>query len=220
MFGNQVALGDLNLFVLGVAGQPDHLQPVEQRRRHGMEHVRGGDEKHLAQVVFDIEIVIHEHVVLFGIEHFHQGGRRVATEVGRHLVELIEHEDGVYRAGLLHHLDDLARQRANVGAAVAANLGFVTNAAQRQADELASGGAGDRLAQRRFPDARRPHEAQNGPARVLHQAAHREELEDALFDLVETIVVVVEHLLGEREIPDFPRFLFPRHGQQPIDIVA
>ena len=34
-------------------------------------------------------------VVLLGVEHFQQGGRGVAAEVHRHLVHLVEQEDGV-----------------------------------------------------------------------------------------------------------------------------
>ena len=65
-----------------------------------------------------------------GVEHFEERRRRIAAEVHRHLVDLVEHEDGVAGTGLLHHLNDLARERANVGAAVAANLGFIAHAAQ------------------------------------------------------------------------------------------
>jgi hypothetical protein len=45
---DQVALGDLQLFRRGVAGQRDHLHPVAQRARDGVEHVGGGDEDHPA----------------------------------------------------------------------------------------------------------------------------------------------------------------------------
>ena len=70
-----------------------------------MQHVGGGDEEYLAQVVFDIKVMIHEHVILFRIEHFEQRSRGIATEVHRHLVDLIQHDDGVLRARLFHHLD-------------------------------------------------------------------------------------------------------------------
>jgi hypothetical protein len=48
--------------------------------RDRVQHVRRGDEEHLAQVVLDVEIVIDEHVVLFGIEHFEQRRRQVTAE--------------------------------------------------------------------------------------------------------------------------------------------
>ena len=63
------------------------------------------------------------------------------------------------RAGLLHHLDDLAGERADVGAAVAADLGLVAHAAEREAHELAVHRARDRLGERGLADARRAGEA-------------------------------------------------------------
>ncbi len=93
LLADQEALGDLHLFELGVARKADHFHAVLQRRRNGVQHVGGGDEEDLAQIVFDVEVVIHEHEVLFGIEHFEQRGRRIAAEIGGHLVHFVQHED-------------------------------------------------------------------------------------------------------------------------------
>ena len=73
-----------------------------------------------------------------GIEHLEQRRGRVAAEVGAELVDLVEDEHRVARLGAAQALDDLAGQRADVGAAVAADLGFVAHAAERDADELAA----------------------------------------------------------------------------------
>ena len=37
-----------------------------------MHDVRGRNEEHLREVVLDIEVVIHEHVILLWIENFQQ----------------------------------------------------------------------------------------------------------------------------------------------------
>ncbi len=92
LLGNQEALGDFQFFEFGVTGKPNHFHAVLQGGRNGVQHVRGGDEKYLAQVVLDVQIMIHEHVVLFRIEHFEQRRRRIAAEVHRHLVDFIQHE--------------------------------------------------------------------------------------------------------------------------------
>ena len=57
-----------------------------------VQRIRRGDEHHLGQVEIDLEVMIVEGVVLLGIEHFEQRRRRIAAEVHRHLVDLIEHE--------------------------------------------------------------------------------------------------------------------------------
>ena len=127
---DQELLGDLELLFLDVAGQLDDLHAVLERPRDRRERVRGGDEQDLRQVVLEVEVVVVEGLVLLGVEHFEQRRRRVAAEVGRHLVDLVEQEHRVARAGLLQALDDLAGQRADVGAPVAADLGLVAHAAQ------------------------------------------------------------------------------------------
>jgi hypothetical protein len=162
-----------------------------------MQNVGRRDEEDLTQIILHIEIVVNKHKILLGIQHFEQGGRRIAAEIHGHLLHFVQHEDGIARAGLLHHLDDLAGQRADIGAAVAANLGLIPHAAERHAHELAAGGLGDGHAQRGLAHAGRPHEAEDGALGVLHQAAHRQEFQDALFDFLEPVVVGFEHLLGE-----------------------
>ena len=198
---DQVALRDLDLLLLGVAGEANHLQAVLQRLRDRVHHVGGGDEEHRRQVELDVEVVVGEGVVLLRVEHLEQRRRGVAAEVHRHLVDLVEQEHRVARARLLHHLDDLAREGADVGAAVAADLGLVAHAAEREPHELAVRGAGDRAGERGLADAGRPDEAQDRTLRVVDQLAHGQELDDALLDLLEAVVVLVQDLLGGRSGP-------------------
>ena len=133
-----------------------------------MHHVGGGYEEDLRKIVFDVEVVIDEHEVLLGIEHFEQRGGRIAAEVHRHLVDFVQHENRILGAGLLHHLNDLAGQRADVGAAVAADLGFIPHATEGHANELAAGGLGNRHSQRSLADAGRSDEAEDGAFGILH----------------------------------------------------
>ena len=170
---DQVAPRDLDLLLLGVPGQLDHLHAVAQRRRNRIEQVGGGDEHDLRQVEGHVEVMVDEAVVLLGVEHLEQRRRRIAAEIGAELVDLVEHEQRVVGAGVAQVLDDPAGQRADVGAAVAADLGLVAHAAQRHAHELAAHGARDRAAQRRLADARRPDEAQDRSLRVAASAGAR-----------------------------------------------
>src|SRR5438093_556108 len=126
------------------------------------------------------------------IEHLEQRRRRITAEVHRHLVDFVEQEDRIHRAGLLHHLNDLARKCADVGPAVAADFGLVAHPAERQPHELAVHRAGDRLRQRRLADARRSGEGEDRRLRLLHQRPDGEELEDPLLDLLEPVMIFVE----------------------------
>ena len=103
-------------------------------------------------------------MVLLRVEHLEQRRGRVAAVVGAELVDLVEHHHGVERSRLAQPLDDASGHRADVRPAVAADLGLVADAAERQAVELPSERARDRLSERRLADARRSDEAQDRAA--------------------------------------------------------
>src|SRR5207247_558571 len=65
---HEVGLRDPDLLVLGVARQRDDLHPVAQRRRHGVGHIRGGDEEHPREVERHVEVVVPKRGVLLGVE--------------------------------------------------------------------------------------------------------------------------------------------------------
>ncbi len=218
--GREEALGDLDLLLLGVAGELQDFHAVAERLGHRVQHVGRADEHHVRQVVLDVQVVVEEGVVLLGVEDLEERRGRVAAEVHRHLVDLVEQEHRVERAGLLHHLDDLAGERADVGAAVAADLGLVADAAERQAHELAVHGAGDRLGERGLAHAGRPGEGQDRGLGLLDERADGEELQDAVLELVEPVVVLVEDLLGALEVAALAGLLVPGHGDEPVEVVA
>src|ERR1019366_6362260 len=220
LFADQILLGNLDFFRLGVAMQPQHFHAVLQCRRNGVQHVGSGDEENLRQVVLHIEVMIDEHEILFRIENFEQRRRRIAAEIHRHLVHFIQHEYRILGAGLFHHLDDLARQRADVGAAVTAHFSLIPHSTQRQADELAAGGFGDAHTQRSFAHAGRADETQDRALRVLDQLPDREKFKNALLDFLQTVVIFVERFLGDIDVANLFGAFLPRHGQQPIEVVA
>src|SRR5690606_23163591 len=110
--------------------------------------------------------------------------------------------------------------RADVGAAMAADLGLVAHAAQAHAHELAVGRLGDGLAQRGLAHARRADQAQDRPLHLLDPRLHRQVLEDALLDLLQAVVVGVERVLRGLEVLAHLAALLPRHAQQPVEVVA
>ncbi len=158
---HQVLLGDGNLLRLDVPRELHDFHPVEQRPRNVLEDVGGRDEHHFAQVERHPEVVIGEGVILRRVEHFEQRRGRVALEGDAQLVDLVEQEDRVAGAGLLHPLDDAARHGAHIGAAVTADVRFVPRAAERDADVLPPHRAGDALGHRGLADARRADEEED-----------------------------------------------------------
>ena len=228
--GQQVALGDVDLLVLDVAVEADDVHPVEQRSGDAVGHVGGGEEHDLRQVEVDLEVVVAERVVLRRVEHLQQGRRRIARPpAGGELVDLVEQHDRVHRARLDEGADDPARLRPDVGAAVTTDLGLVADAAERDAHELASHRPGDRLAETRLADPWRADEGDDravaAPAVALAlvetalvpELAGGEELDDAVLDVVEAVVVVVEHALGVLEIDGVVAAVVPRQLEDAVE---
>ena len=224
---DQMVLGDRDLLVLGVAVEPDDLHAVEQRARDRLHDVGRRDEQHPRQVEVHLEVVVAERVVLRRVEHLEQGRRRVTPVVVAQLVHLVEHDDGIHGPGLAQGTHQAARLGPHVGAAVAADLGLVTHAAQGDPDELAPERVGHGLAQRRLADAGGTDQGQDGaraapvdrrqPALGL-ELAHGQVLEDAVLHVLEAVVVGVEDALGLRDVEAVVRLDAPgdlEHGVEP-----
>src|SRR5205823_10549186 len=122
-------------------------------------------------------------------------------------------------------LDDAAGQRADVRPPVAADLRLVADAAQRHAHELAAQRAGDALAQARLADTGRPHEAEDGLARLLAvgaplraQLLDGEVFEDPVLDLVQVEVILVQHLARALDVDRAAALLVPGQARQPLQV--
>ena len=150
-------------------------------------------------------------MVLRGVEHLEQRRRRIAAPVRPELVDLVEQDHRVHGARVAQGAHQPAGQGADVGAAMAADLGLVADAAQGHADELPAGGPGDRLADRRLAGPRRADQGQDGarPA-IVGEAALRAQLPhgqvfgDAPLHVVEAGVVGVQHLARVLRDPGAP----------------
>src|ERR1700674_863814 len=131
-----------------------------------MQNVRRGDKEHFRQIVFDVEVVILEHVVLFRVEYFEKSRARIPAKVRAELVDFVKQQHRIHGSGFFHHLDNLSGQRADVSATMTTNLRFVTDAAQRKAHKLSASRAGNRFSQTRLADSRRADKTENRAFRI------------------------------------------------------
>ena len=103
---------------------------------------------------------------------------------------------------------------------MAADLGLVADAADRDALELAAERLGDRLAEARLADAGRADEAEDRARRVGLELSHREVLEDAVLDLLEVVVVLVEDLARVVDVEVVLGLGAPRQLDEPLEVGA
>ena len=223
----QVAARDRDLLVDRIAVEVDDLHAVEEGCRDRVGDVGGGDEQDLREVELDVQVVVAEGVILCRIEHLEQRRGRIAAPVGADLVDLVEQDHRVHRPSVAQRPHQAAGQSADVGAPVTADLRLVAHAAERHADEGASSGAGDGLADRGLAGARGADQGQDGAgspvvghAAVGAQLAHCQVLGDAPLDVLEPGVIGVEHLARVNGVEAFFRALRPRHRDQPVEIGA
>src|SRR6516164_6189149 len=193
---DQVLARDVYLLFAGVPGQLDDLHAVAQGFRDGVHPVGRGDESDLRKIEGHVQIMIAERGVLFRVENFHQRGGGVAAEIAAEFVDLVEHAHRVVAFRTADTLNDLAGQRADVGAAMAADFRFVVHAAKSDADELAGERAGDGLAERGLAHAWGPDEAKDRPLHARLEFLDRQVIEDAFLDLLQVVVIFIQDFVG------------------------
>ena len=81
-----------------------------------------------------------------------------------------------------------------------ADLGLIVHAAERKANEFASGRLGNRPAKRGLADTGRADQAQNRSGQLVGALLDSKVFDDPLLDLLETVMIIVENLLGKFEV--------------------
>ena len=102
---------------------------------------------------------------------------------------------------------------------MAADFRLVVHTAKSDAHEFAPQRTRDGLAKRRLAHARRAHEAKNRSLHSRLKLLHRQVIEDALFHLLQIVVVFIENLVRLHDV-DFraARGLAPRQRSHPFQI--
>ena len=152
--------------------------------------------------------MIEEVDVLFRVQGFKQGRRRVALKTLAHFVDLIEHDHRVHHLNVLERLHQLARLGTDVGATVALDLGFVAHAADAETVERAPQRLGNRLADAGLAHPRRADQQHNRTTDRAFVSANGEKFEDAVFDVIQPCMVRVEHFARVLEV----EFVFTEHA--------
>ena len=188
--------------------------------RHRLELVRRADEEDVREVERQVQVVVAEGRVLLRVEHLQHRARRVAAEVGAHLVDLVDHQHRVARAGVAHRADD--RARASRRCRCAGGRGSRTRRARRPRRCARRSARACPPPSGRARSCPRPaaHEAEDRRARVGLQLAHREELEDAVLHQLDVVVVAIEVLARRLEVERVLAEARPGKRGEPLEVGA
>jgi len=220
LLGQQMLLGDLKLFLVGIAGQLNDLHTIQQRPRDSPQHVGGGDEHDAAQVNRDLQKMIPESVVLLAVKYLQQRRGGVAPHIAGQLIDLVQHQQRVHGTGAGHGIDDAAGHGADIGLAMAADIRFVPHAAQTESGQLAVHSLGYGDGDRGFAYAGRANQTQNLALGVGVDLLYSDELQNTLLDLIKAKVLLVQNRPCLRHIGPVFGGLVPRHIQTNIQIIA
>ena len=164
--------------------------------------------------------MVAEGVILLRVQHFQQRRSRVAPEIAAHFVDFVKQEHRIHGARLLDAGNDSARNCAYIGAPVTANLGFVPHTAQRHLDEFPADSLRHRPDDRGLAHARRADKAQNRAFHVLLHAQHGQIFDDALLDLFQPVMILIQNPPGPLQIQIVRGGLAPGQIQDPFHIGA
>ena len=220
LLGQQVALGNVELLGAGIAGQLDHIHTVIEGAGDGRGIVGRCDKQHLAQIERDIQIVVLEGAVLLGVQHLKQCAGGVALVIACQLVDLVQQNDRVCGLGRCNGADDAPGHGTDIGAAVAADLSLIMDAAQTHAGELSVHALGDGMCDTRLADTRRADKADDLSLDILIQLAHGQQLQNTLLDLLQAVMLTVQHLAGMGLIKVILGRGMPRQGKAGVQIAA
>src|SRR5437867_1469927 len=214
----EISLGNFDFLPLGVTGYGNHFNPIAQRFGHALDVVRRADKDYLRQIKRHVEVTIDKRVVLSRIEHFQQRAGRVAAKIRADLVDFIKHENRVPRTCAPQFLNDSARHRTDVRAAMTADLRLVPHSAETDPHKLAAQRVRNRLAETRLADTGRAETTEDRAVTLRIELAHGQIFDQPLLYFFQIVMVAIEDLLRLIEIEVVFAQLIPRKIGNDLDV--
>merc|ERR1719341_2440444 len=213
---NKISLSNCHFLLSDVAGDVNVLHSIQQWTRNSVEGVGGAEEKDMRKVNRNVEIVVKEGRVLLRVQHLQQCSCGVALPASPHLVNLIDQDQRILRLGLLECLHRLARHCSNICSPMPFQFCHIRKTPHRESEELPVESSGDAFGNAGLSNAGRSGETDNFTLCRSFQLAHCNELKDPFLDIIETVVVVIQHLGSSVQ----GKILFtgesPRKAGQPV----
>src|SRR4029453_6142680 len=115
-------------------------------------------------------------------------------------VELVEHENRITRPAAPQFLDDTARHRANVSAAMTADFRLIAHPAEADPHKFSAQRVGNRLTETGFANARRPEKTENRAVPLRIEFAYCQIFDQPFLDLFQIVMIAIENFLRLIEV--------------------
>ena len=103
---------------------------------------------------------------------------------------------------------------------MAFDFGFIAHAAHAEPIELPAQGIGHRAADGGFAHPRRAYQQQYGTTHFTFEGTFGQELDDAIFDILQAIVVPVQNAAGFGQVEVVFGMHTPGHQGNPVQVIA
>ena len=133
-------------------------------------------------------------VVLFTIQHLQQRRGGITPVITAYLINLIQKHQRIFHPGLLQSGDNASGHGAHIGTAVSSDFRLIPDAAQADADVLFIQGFRHASCNGGLACSRRSHQTDNRAVSPLCQASDRQEFQDSLLYLLQTVMITLQNL--------------------------
>ena len=117
-------------------------------------------------------------------------------------------------------MNNASRHRTDIGTTMTADFSLITHTAQRNAGKFTLNSLGNTACQACFAYARRSYKTQNRSACAFGQRTYCQILQNALLNLLQTVVVIIKNSLRLIKVKIILSEFAPRQCQQRVNIGA
>ena len=184
----------MELLVLRIAVYLDQLHTVKQGTWDILCGICGCNKQNLRQVKRNFHIMIAKPHVLFSIKYFKQCGKGISLIIIADLINFIQKHERILHSCLPQACRNSSGHCTDIGFPMATNLCFIPDTSETDPYVSLIQRSGNTSRNRGFTGSRRPHQTKDGTFSLLRETPYRQEFQNTLLDLCQSIVLLFQNL--------------------------
>ena len=189
---NKVLFGNLEFFLSGVRTEFNDFHSVIKRTRNGARVVCSGYEKNIGKIKRKFNKVVAESNVLFRVKNFEHCGSGVAAEVISHFIDLIQKDKRIFASCKFNRVHNASGHCADISFSVAADVGFIFYAAERDSGIFSSHCSGNVFCNGSFTDTGRTDKADYLAFDFRLKFSYRKKFKNSFLNFFKTVMIFIK----------------------------